>query len=157
MVAEHPGTVLVVSHDRDFLDRVATATLMAEAEGAWTEYAGGYSDMVAQRGAGVTARARVKEAREPSRKGPSAPKASTPRRKLGFKEWHDLKVLPARMAELDARIGKLQAVLADPTLYGRDPALFERTSAALTTAQSELSAAEDRWLALEMLREEIEG
>ena len=61
------------------------------------------------------------------------------------------------MAELEARIGKLQAVLADPTLYGRDPALFERTSAALAAAQSDLSAAEDRWLALEMLRDEIEG
>jgi ATP-binding cassette subfamily F protein uup len=156
-VAEHPGTVLVVSHDRDFLDRIATATLMSEGEGTWTEYAGGYSDMVAQRGAGVTARPQQKAAKEPIRKEQATPRASEARRKLGFNERHDLKTLPARMAELEARIGKLQAALADPTLYGRDPALFERTSAALAAAQADLSAAEDRWLALEMLREEIEG
>jgi ATP-binding cassette subfamily F protein uup len=156
MVAEHPGTVLVVSHDRDFLDRVATATLMAEGEGAWVEYAGGYADMVAQRGAGVTARAPARETRETPRQEASAPKPSPGRRKLGFNEQHDLKVLPLHMAELERRIGQLQAALADPTLYGRDPALFERTSAALAAAQSDLAAAEDRWLALEMLREEIE-
>jgi ATP-binding cassette subfamily F protein uup len=155
-VAEHLGTVLVVSHDRDFLDRVATATLMAEGEGTWIEYAGGYSDMVAQRGGGVTARPQQKAAKE-ARKKQTSPKVSEGRRKLSFNEQHDLKTLPARMAELEARIGKLQEVLADAALYGRDPALFERTSAALAAAQSELSAAEDRWLALEMLREEIEG
>jgi ATP-binding cassette subfamily F protein uup len=157
MVADHPGTVLVVSHDRDFLDRVATATLMAEGEGAWVEYAGGYTDMVAQRGAGVRTRPRPREAREISRKEVGVPKASMTKRKLNFNERHDLKMLPARMAELEERIGKLQAVLADPALYGRDPALFERTSATLAAAEADLTAAEDRWLALEMLREEIEG
>jgi ATP-binding cassette subfamily F protein uup len=156
MVADHPGTVLVVSHDRDFLDRVATATLMSEGEGAWVEYAGGYTDMVAQRGAGVAPLARAKEATEPPQKT-AAPKPSPGKRKLGFNEQHDLKTLPSRMAELEARIGRLQAVLADPTLYGRDPALFDRTSAAFAAAQSDLAAAEDRWLALEVLREEIEG
>jgi ATP-binding cassette subfamily F protein uup len=155
-IVDYPGTVLLVSHDRDFLDRTVGSVLVSEGEGRWVEYAGGYTDMLAQRGEGVQARTVEKAGRqkEPAR---SAPAPAPAKRKLSFNEQHDLKTLPARMAELEARIGKLQAALADPTLYGRDPALFERTSAALAAAQSDLSAAEDRWLGLEMLREEIEG
>ena len=153
MLDDYAGTLILVSHDRDFLDRVVGSVLVAEGEGRWTEYAGGYSDMLAQRGRGVEARAAPARERAAPRSEP-APKPPEPaRKKLGFKEQHELKTLPDRMGELEALIARLRGVLDDPDLYARDPARFEKASTALTTAQAELSAAEDRWLALEILRE----
>jgi ATP-binding cassette subfamily F protein uup len=159
MLGDHPGTVIVVSHDRDFLDRVCSSVVMAEGDGRWVEYAGGYSDMVAQRGAGVAAR-RVEKAEAPVR----APKAETPRaeepakkRRLSFKEKHALETLPGKIEALQKKLGELHALMADPDLYARDPARFDKVSKAVDETQTALSAAEDEWLALEMLREEIEG
>jgi ATP-binding cassette subfamily F protein uup len=153
-IVDYPGTVLLVSHDRDFLDRTVGSVLVSEGEGRWVEYAGGYTDMLAQRGEGVQARTLEKAARakEPAR--PSAT-ASAARRKLGFNEQHELKTLPGRMRTLEGTIAKLQAILADPNLYADKPKRFEEASAALAKAQAELAAAEDRWLSLEMLREEL--
>ncbi len=159
MLGDHPGTVIVVSHDRDFLDRVCSSVVMAEGDGRWVEYAGGYSDMVAQRGAGVAAR-RVEKAEAPAR----APKAETPRaeepakkRRLSFKEKHALETLPGKIEALQKKLGELHGLMADPDLYARDPARFDKVSKAVDETQTALSAAEDEWLALEMLREEIEG
>ena len=156
MLADYPGTVLVVSHDRDFLDRVATSVLVAEGEGAWIEYAGGYSDMVAQRGAGVGARAveRPKTEPKPKQEPRQEPKQ---KRKLSFNEKHALENLPAEMERLRGIRDKTQAILADPDLFTREPKKFEQASAALTKIDADLAAAEDRWLELEMLREELEG
>jgi ABC transport system ATP-binding/permease protein len=156
MIDDYAGTVILVSHDRDFLDRTVSAVLVSEGAGRWVEYAGGYTDMLAQRGRGVEARAVEKGARPRAGRAPAAPRAAA-RRRLAFHEQHDLKTLPGRMAELEARIAKLQDVLADPTLYGRDPGLFEKASAALAGSQADLAAAEHRWLELELLREELEG
>lgn len=159
MLGDHPGTVIVVSHDRDFLDRVCSSVVMAEGDGRWVEYAGGYSDMVAQRGAGVAAR-RIEKAEAPVR----APKAETPRaeepakkRRLSFKEKHALETLPGKIEALQKKLGELHGLMADPDLYARDPARFDKVSKAVDETQTALSAAEDEWLALEMLREEIEG
>ncbi|MFV0280067.1 MAG: ABC-F family ATP-binding cassette domain-containing protein [Rhodoblastus sp.] len=158
MLADYPGTVLVVSHDRDFLDRVATSVLVAEGEGRWVEYAGGYTDMIAQRGAGVGARSVEKpgeskpEAREPK----AAPEAKQ-KRKLSFNEKHALETLPAEMERLRKLREKAQAILADPDLFSREPKKFEQASNALTRIEADLGSAEDRWLELEMLREELEG
>jgi ATP-binding cassette subfamily F protein uup len=163
MLADYPGTVLVVSHDRDFLDRVATSVLVAEGEGVWIEYAGGYSDMVAQRGAGVGARSVEKpasrERRLPASSQPEAggPGAAKPKRKLSFNEKHALESLPAEMDRLRALREKAQAILADPDLFSREPKKFEQASSALGKIETDLVAAEDRWLELEMLREELEG
>jgi ATP-binding cassette subfamily F protein uup len=157
MLADYPGTVLLVSHDRDFLDRVCTAVLASEGEGRWTLYAGGYSDMVAQRGAGVQARAAAKAVKaENLDKAEPAPRAAS-KRKLSFKEKHALETLPKRIADLQAEIARHQAALNDPQLFSRDPAKFEAASKGLEKAGAELGAAEDQWLELEMLREEIEG
>ncbi|HEX4077962.1 MAG TPA: ATP-binding cassette domain-containing protein [Rhizomicrobium sp.] len=156
MLASHAGTVLVVSHDRDFLDRVATSLLMAEGDGRFVEYAGGYTDMLAQRGQGVEARA------APKTKAPGSPapkerrRAETPRRKLSFTEQHELKSLPARMVELEKEIAAFHVNLSEATLYARDPDGFAALSAKLAAAQSGLATAESRWLELEMLREELE-
>ena len=157
MLGEYAGTLILVSHDRDFLDRVAGSVLVSEGEGRWVEYAGGYTDMLAQRGRGVEARTTARdESRAPARER-AEPRERAPRPesrgKLGFKEQHELKTLPGRMADLEGSIAKLRDVLADPGLYGRDPARFAKATALLGAAESELAAAEDRWLALEMLRE----
>jgi ATP-binding cassette subfamily F protein uup len=158
MLADFPGTVILVSHDRDFLDRVCTSVLVSEGEGRWREYAGGYSDMLVQRGTGVEARSVEKAARR------STPDAEAPReraqeakRKLSFREKHDLDSLPPRMEALGRDIAKLQQILADPALFSRDRAAFDKASAALAKAQGEMAAAEDRWLELEMLRESLEA
>ena len=156
MVADYPGTVIVVSHDRDFLDRVASSVLMSEGGGNWVEYAGGYSDMIVQRGAGVDAR--PTSPRKPSaRSAKPAQPAPERRRKLGFNETHALRTLPDEIAALDQRILALSADLADPNFYLRDPAGFAARTQELTEAQARKLAAEDRWLELEMLREELEG
>jgi ABC transport system ATP-binding/permease protein len=157
MLADYPGTVIVVSHDRDFLDRVATSVLVAEGEGEWIEYAGGYSDMVAQRGAGVSARMVDKSAEPKEKSEPKARAESKSKRKLGFNEKHALETLPAEMERLRALREKAQAILADPDLFTMQPKKFEQASAALAKIETDLASAEDRWLELEMLREEIES
>jgi len=157
MIAEYAGTVIVVSHDRDFLDRVATSTVAYEEEGRWQEYAGGYSDMVSQRGHGVRARAAEAAAAAAPRRAadpsPAAPPAARPR--LSMAEMQALKTLPGEMEKLNAEIAKLNDILADPQLYARDPARFAKAGELLGQRQAALGAAEERWLELEMRREEI--
>ncbi|QCI63748.1 ABC-F family ATP-binding cassette domain-containing protein [Phreatobacter stygius] len=159
MLTDFPGTVILVSHDRDFLDRVCTSVLVSEGEGRWLEYAGGYSDMVAQRGAGVTARTAEKQAKRAAE--PQAPRSDNgrdaARRKLSFREKHDLESLPGRMEAIGRDIAKLQAILADHGLFSRDRSAFDKASAALAKAQGELHRAEERWLELELLKESLDA
>lgn len=159
ILADYTGTVLLVSHDRDFLDRIATSVLAYEGPAKWVEYAGGYSDMVAQRGHGVEARESAPAAK--SAGSGTTPTADAPRaqarRKLSFKEKHALDTLPKTIEKLQAEIASLQGKLDDGSLFSRDPAQFQKTLARIEAAQGELAAAEDEWLALEMLREELES
>ena len=156
MLGDYQGTVIIISHDRDFLDRVVTSVIAPEGDGRWIEYAGGYSDMLAQRGGDLT-----REAARPATAGrektsrPRAPSASSKRR-LNFNEKHALETLPKTIVSLEAEIARQQRILDDPDLYNRDRAKFDRVSEALTKAQAELREAEDRWLELEVLREGIE-
>ncbi|HEY4199544.1 MAG TPA: ATP-binding cassette domain-containing protein [Devosiaceae bacterium] len=157
MIGDYPGTVMVVSHDRDFLDRVATSVIVAEGEGVWTEYAGGYSDMVSQRGFGVRA---IAQPAEPLKaKGPSTvvTEPATPRRKLSFKEKHALETLPKDIKKLEIEIATLQAALADPKLYTRSPDEFDKKSKELVKVEAARAKAEEQWMELEILREELEG
>ena len=152
MLSEYPGTVLLVSHDRDFLDRVVTSTLAAEGAGRWVEYAGGYSDMLAQRG--------QPDAPAPERARSSGPKSlsrASSSRKMTFKDKHALETLPQQIAAAEAEVARLQQRLADPDLYRRDPAGFRTATDALARAQASLAACEERWLALELMREELEA
>ncbi len=148
MLGDYPGTILLVSHDRDFLDRVASATLAAEGGGHWIDYAGGYSDMLAQRGEAAPAEARSKPAARAV-----LPHKPAPANKLSFKQQYELKTLDADMARLRAEIAKQEAALAVPGLYARNPNTFATASAALAAAQARLGAAEERWLELELLRD----
>jgi ATP-binding cassette subfamily F protein uup len=156
MIADYPGTIVLVSHDRDFLDRTVGSIIMAEGDGRFIEYAGGYSDLVAQRGTGVAAKAAA-AAVQRAEKTAVTPKAASSRRRLTFKDKHALEELPRRIAETEREIATLQEKLHDPSLYGRDPAGFATLSAKLAEAQQNLSAFEDRWIELEVLRDEIEG
>jgi len=157
MIANYAGTVLVVSHDRDFLDRVATSVLMAEGEGHFVEYAGGYSDMLAQRGYGVVANETTKTKAPRTGEAKERRKPDMSRRKLTFSDKHALETLPARIVKLAGEIAQWQKQLSDGALYVRDPKGFAVISEKLKAAQSDLESSERRWLELEMLREEIEG
>ena len=151
-LGDYDGTVLLVSHDRDFLDRLVTSTIALEGDGTAIEYAGGYSDYVVQRGPREAA------------VGPSAPRKekapvreTAPRARLGYKRERALMELPKRIEALQAEIAGLNAALTDPDLYRRDAAALAAKTARLAAAQAELDAAETEWLELEMLREELGG
>ena len=158
LLDDYAGTVLLVSHDRDFIDRVATSVLAFEGNGRWTEYAGGYSDMTAQRGYGVTPLERDGQVQpRPSRPARITKSVPTPgRRRLGFKEKHALEILPERIDTLQRKIESLDSKLSDPEFYGRAPEAFNTSVELRDAAQQELNAAEEEWLALEILREETE-
>ncbi|MDE1985625.1 MAG: ATP-binding cassette domain-containing protein [Alphaproteobacteria bacterium] len=154
MIDDYPGTVLLVSHDRDFLDRTVTAVLMAEGDGSFTEYAGGYSDMAAQRGEDAAPKAGAKEDGKATKE---RRKAAAPRRKLTFTDKHALETLPAKIAQLEKIIAGLHNDLSNGTLYTHDPNKARMLSEKLVAVEAERAACEDRWLELELLREEIEG
>ncbi len=143
----YDGTVLLVSHDRDFLDRVATTTVAMEGQGRATIYAGGWSDYQAQKPADTSTADKPPRAKaKPARKEPrQAPRATG---KLTFKDQHRLDTLPDEIARLEAEIGKLEALLSDPDFYTREPAKFSKATEALATRQSALSDAEEEWLEL---------
>jgi ATP-binding cassette subfamily F protein uup len=155
MLSEYQGTVLLVSHDRDFLDRVVTSTIASEGRGKWVEYAGGYSDMLTQRG--ISEPAPTGKSGKPRVALAQTSTAKTPAKKLSFKDQHALKTLPADMESLQKRIAQHQAALADPALFTRDQPRFAKLTAALNADAAKLAAAEERWLELEVLREEIES
>ena len=156
LLADYKGTVLLVSHDRDFLDKLATSTLMYEGGGHWQEYAGGYTDMLAQRGAGVAARKAQTEAREKS--GTILPPiVQKAKRKLSFHEKYALDHLPIRMENLKAELVRLETDLNDASLFARSPEKFEKSSRRHAQAADELVEAEEQWLNLELLREEFDA
>lgn len=159
LLTDYGVTVILVSHDRDFLDRIVTSVIAAEGAGTWMEYAGGYADMLAQRNADLK-KAEVKPQRakadtvEPGI-SPAPVVAPAAKRKLSFKEKHALETLPKTIDELHSEIAAMQTKLGDPGFYGKDPNGFQAATARLSAAQAELSAAEEQWLELEMLREEL--
>ena len=152
VIADYDGTVLIVSHDRDFLDRTVTVTLGLDGSGKVDVVAGGYADWEAKRSKRI---APVKAAKNPA----GAPPASSPpppakKSKLTYKDQRDYDLLPARIDELLAQIARDEAALADPALYTRDPAKFASLTAAIEAARAEKDAAEERWLEL---AEQVEG
>ncbi len=157
MLGDYAGTVLLISHDRDFLDRVVNAVVVPEGGGRWAEYAGGYTDMLAQRGEDIAREALGKPARPRDGEARPGREPKAGKRRLSFNDKYALETLPGEIAALQAKIRAAQEKLADPALYTRDRKAFDATSAALVAAQAELAAAEDKWLELEILRETIDG
>ena len=163
VLSDYDGTVLMVSHDRDFIDRVASATIAMEGDGRATLYAGGWSDYRAQRGEraerGEGVGRAVREGRRPaadavSARSPAPARANghvapPPSRGLSFTERHRLDALPGEIERLEAEIARLTEYLAAPDLYAVAPVKFAKASEALAERQASLAAAEDEWLALE--------
>ena len=157
VIADYEGTVLIVSHDRDFLDRTVTVTLGLDGSGTVDIVAGGYEDWEAKRKKAPLPRAGGAggPARQPD--ATSSPQPASARgsgsKKLSYKDQRDYDLLPARIEELDAAIARNEAVLADPDLFVRDPERFQRIMRELDAARAEKAAAEERWLALAELAE----
>ncbi len=146
----YKGTLLLVSHDRDFLDRLVTGVIALEGDGRVQEAVGGYGDYLKQsESAPAPDRAKGKAA---------APKVERPRAgggKLSYREQRELERLPDQIDRLTGEITELEGRLADPGVYGRDPAAFEAAAARLEAARSERETAEARWLELEEKREAL--
>ena len=157
MLSDYDGTVILVSHDRDFLDRVVSSSVASDGDGCWVAYAGGYSDMVAQRTDAQTPGAARTAGRKVRAQKSSALATSVQKRKLSFKEKHALEILPTRIADMEIKAAELGKQLADASFYSRDPDGFSKASQSLKQMQEELAKAEEEWLQLEMLREELES
>jgi ATP-binding cassette subfamily F protein uup len=140
----YDGTVLLVSHDRDFLDRVATTTIAMEGNGRATIYAGGWSDYIAQR-----QDAEPKKEEKPKASKEKVKREQKPKAGLSYTEKHRLEKLPDEIARLEAEIAKLEEFMADPELYAREPVKFQKATEALVERQEKLAAAEEEWLILE--------
>ncbi|WP_208432972.1 ABC-F family ATP-binding cassette domain-containing protein [Bartonella taylorii] len=155
-IADFAGTVLLISHDRDFLDRTVTHVLAPQGDGRWILYAGGYSDMMAQSKQAVLARKELSKlyVQNHSKQGTSREK--TVSRKLSYKQVYALEKLPEQIASLQDEIKKIEQELSDPALYSCDKARFERLSTMLQEKQMLCMQKEEEWLELELLREDVE-
>ena len=160
LLADYAGTLILVSHDRDFLDKTVSSTIVLEGDGTVREYAGGYADYLVQRRdaparkSGPAASAPKKAGKVTAAGAPAKPRTAT---RLSYKDRRALDLLPGQMAALEAEIAALETELSDNGLYSADPDRFARAAARLDAARTELSAAEERWLTLEARREEIEA
>jgi len=146
LLSTYDGTVLLVSHDRDFLDRVAATTIAMEGDGKATVYAGGWTDYIRQRGQDDFADSVIKS--KTSSASPDKPKNAA-KSGLSFTEKHRLEALPAEIARLEAEIKKLEVLLGDPELFTAHPLKFQKATDALVERHDKLQSAEEEWLALE--------
>jgi ATP-binding cassette subfamily F protein uup len=148
LLADYEGTAILVSHDRDFIDRVATSTVAHAGDGRWIEYAGGWTDHLTQKPVEAAPASAPKAAPKPQ--AAAAPRAA---KKMSYQQVRRLEALPAEMERLGREIAKLEQFLSDPALYARDPRAFDKASAELAARRTALEAAEEEWLTLEELRE----
>ncbi|MGO1120193.1 ATP-binding cassette domain-containing protein [Rhodovibrionaceae bacterium A322] len=149
---DYQGTLLLVSHDRDFLDRLCTSVILLDGQGNAQEYPGGFTDAMGQAGGLPGARNKRPVAKE---KTASKPRSKGPAAKLSYKDQRELDSLPQELEKLAEDIARFEETLATPDLYSSDPARFQKTSDALTAAQEKLESREERWLELEDLRESL--
>jgi ABC transport system ATP-binding/permease protein len=147
VISDYEGTVLIVSHDRDFLDRTVTLTLGLDGSGKVDIVAGGYADWERKRTINKAAAVKAK----PAKVEEARPKSNN---KLSYKDQRDFELLPARIAEIEAAIARDEEALADASLYARDPVKFEALTKAIDAARQDKDAAEERWF---MLAEQVEA
>ena len=161
IVAGFSGTVLLVSHDRDFLDRTVTSTIAPadpeSPDGRWIEYAGGYSDMMAQRRGAIEEKRKAEKAEKAKAAETPAASENKGKAKLSYKQKFALENLPKEMEKAEKEIAAREAKMADPALFTKDPATFNRLAAEMEKLRASLTRMEEEWLELEMLREELEG
>ncbi|KQQ34132.1 elongation factor 3 [Rhizobium sp. Leaf306] len=160
IVAGYAGTVILVSHDRDFLDRTVTSTIAPTdpdaPDGRWIEYAGGYTDMLQQR-KGMADEKRRADKAEKAKTDSTAPAATKTKGKLSFKQKFALENLPKDMAKAQDEIATSERKMADPKLFAKDPSAFSKLAAETAKLRDRVAKMEEEWLELEMLREQIEG
>ncbi|EPR09051.1 elongation factor 3 [Sphingobium indicum IP26] len=149
VIADYEGTVLIVSHDRDFLDRTVTVTLGLDGSGTVDVIVGGYADWVAKR--------QPKNAPRQEKKAATPPPQKSAATKLSYKDQRDFDLIPQRIEEMEAAIARDEEALADPNLYSRDPARFDALTKAIEKARAEKDAAEERWLELAEKAEGLGG
>lgn len=142
VIADYDGTVLIVSHDRDFLDRTVTITLGLDGSGKVDVVAGGYADWEARR----TPRSEAKKT--PAKPAAADAPRQTPRAKLSYKDQRDYDLLPQRIEAIDAEVAEVESAMADPGLYARDPKRFDALTKKAASLRDEKDAAELRWLEL---------
>lgn len=154
LIFDYRGTILLVSHDRDFLDRVISATIAPSGDtpGIWIEYAGGYSDMVLQKKNVDEKKSNVIKHKDAKYNKP--PSKSS---RMSFKEKHALEVLPEKIENLKLQISDIQNQMADPNFYNNENKKIEKVAIVLSDNEKKLSKLEEQWLELELKREEIEG
>lgn len=161
IVAGFSGTVILVSHDRDFLDRTVTSTIAPanpEApDGRWIEYAGGYSDMMAQRKGASDEKKKAEKQEKSKASASSSGDTGKAKLKLSFKQKFALENLPKEMEKAQAEIAKREERMADPQLFAKNPTAFNTLADEMSKLREKLEAMEEEWLELEMLREEMEG
>ena len=153
VIADYDGTVLIVSHDRDFLDRTVTLTLGLDGSGKVDIVAGGYADWERKRDAPKASTAKAKAAAAP----PPAPEKPKMQTKLSYKDQRDYDLLPARVEALGQEIAAAEAALSDPDLYSKDPARFAALTKAIDSLRTERDTAEERWLTLAEMVEQLGG
>ena len=146
LLLDYKGTLLLVSHDRDFLDNVVTSTLVLEGEGRLGDYVGGYTDWLRQRRAPSVA---ATAAATPKPVLSKQPEPVAAKRKLGFKETRELEQLPARIEALEAEVARRTAAMNDPAYYQQPPADLQRANEELAAKQAELDHAYQRWSELD--------
>jgi ATP-binding cassette subfamily F protein uup len=154
MLAEYDGTVLLVSHDRAFLDGVVTATLAPRGDGTWLETPGGWTDLVRQ---GIPILGHQQTSKAKPSAAPSAEPITKAAKKLSYKDERRLSELDGLIPKLENQIAQLEDILNDPNLYSRDPARFDKTSAQAVQTRAQLQASEDEWLTLLELKESLLG
>ena len=145
ILGEYDGTVLLVSHDRDFIDRIATSTIALEGKGRASVYPGGWSDYVTQR---VLTTDSVTFDNVKGSKAPDPVKPAAKADGLTFTERKRLEALPALIEKLEAEIGKLSDFLSDPAMFTKEPVKFRKGGEALSERQAQLAACEEEWMAL---------
>jgi len=155
MLDSYDGTVLLVSHDRDFLNRIVSSTIAVEGNGVVEEYPGGYSDYLSQRKRAAREADQEKDRKKQAAKAAPKPAPPAVAKKLSFKEQHELENLPDRIAALESAKEKLEVVLADPNLFAKDRNAYENAAKKLSEVETAIGDAEERWLVLEARREEL--
>jgi len=155
LLAGYSGTIILISHDRDFLDRSVASVIHAEGDGQWLEYAGGFSDMASQQQAPATVSTKSKKSKSVTTSN-KAPSEQSQTQKMTFKDKHALETLPEKIKKLEAAIGVFKQALGDPALFNSNPERYQKTVANLAKAETDLVSSQDRWLELEMQRESLE-
>jgi ABC transport system ATP-binding/permease protein len=152
LLTEYKGTLLLVSHDREFLDNVVSSTLVLEGDGQVGDYVGGYSDWLRQKPAERRVGESGSTTAEPAKPAPTpepAANSDKPKRKLSYKDARELEQLPARIEQLEADVAARAEAMNDPSFYQQDSAAIQRANDALAKVQAELELAYSRWTELE--------